>query len=69
MRILKATLSLVVLFLPTYLYAMGDSEEPEELINQSMCREHDHHFDLTSKECIYCAQHLRYNAKTRQCEG
>lgn len=63
------TLSITLISLSTHLYAMGENGEPEELINQSMCREHDHHFDLATKECIYCAQHLRFNQKTKECEG
>lgn len=69
MKIFHTALSMAVLFLSCNLYGMGDTEAPEELINQTMCREYDHHFDLASKECIYCAQHLRYNVSSGKCEG
>lgn len=72
----KLVLSTIAALFCTSLYAMGEkaSKEdavhiPEEIVNSEMCRAHNHHFDEATKECIYCAHHLKYNKKTLKCEG
>lgn len=69
MKLFILTLGVAVLSISPSLYSMGEGEEPEELINQSMCDEHNHHYNNETHTCIYCAQHLRYKGQTGKCEG
>ncbi len=41
----------------------------ESMINLVSCRQENHHFDLASKECIYCAKNLKYDPESKTCKG
>lgn len=57
------------LAMSTQAYAMGEVKDSEELINQQMCREHNHHFSDSTKDCSYCAHHLTYDKMSKECVG
>ena len=41
----------------------------ESMLNLMSCRQENHHFDLASKECIYCATNLKYDPESKTCKG